>query len=325
MKKFLGITSTLAVLVMAAFLALGWADIQVTVPAWAENAFSSISQPRAAQTGTRTASSNTNGAAQQALSEEDEALAAAKDIAKKMMNYLQTDNKKAYFDLVQSAGTIDKNHWMSSLLDFSFMKNAVSGANKVNVAMVCQYQDIYYSCIVYYRVIGAYTNDYDCNANISFLPIKKIDGKWRIYQPNDNETNGLISSVYNRFPKGFQDALKAKRNYFTGDYMWIDPTIVYDGIFDATVAYMYQNKDKSVDIGISFKNGTNQIKSISWISIKATDERLGEVISLKKEINDAVIALSPGQTYVYNIHLNGNQLKKNGKWGAIKTLVNYKY
>jgi len=319
MKKFLGITSTLAVLVMAAFLALGWADIQVTVPAWAENAFSSISQPRAAQTGMRTASSNTNGAAQQAIPTEDEALEAAKGLARKLLNYIQTDNKSAFLKLYDQFGEEYKEMLSQS---FSGIKSQYSGYNKINVCLYAKYKDIFGYDFVFYRVSGKYPNTKN-SSDHGFYTIRKINGQWQLYYPNAEELKELDADAMRRLPRGWQEAAEAGRNCATfGNGMWLDPSLVYEGAASEEMIYMYQNQDKSVDLAVALRNGTDEIRLYKSIQIKITDDKLGTVISQKRNVK---IYVNPGQTYVYELHLNKNQLQKNGTWTQMHSDIQTTY
>ena len=242
----------------------------------------------------------------------DEALEAAKLYAKKILDYLQTDNKSAFLKLYNNFGEEYKEELSQS---FSDLKSKFDGYDKVFVSLYAKYKDIFGYDFVFYRVSGKYPN----TKNSSDYTIRKINGQWQLYYPNAEELKELDADAMRRLPQGLQEAAEAGRNYATfGNRMWLDPSLVFEGIAVSEMMYMYQNQDKSVDLAVALRNGTDEIRTYKSIQIKITDDKLGTVISQKRNVN---ISVNPGQTYFYELHLKSNQLKKEGKWTNLHSSI----
>lgn len=126
--------------------------------------------------------------------------------------------------------------------------------------------------------------------NISFIrkeftyPFSYKDGEWKF--DTTAETNVITESkykekVYDALSGNFNDARTSGRNYslLCGyNYIWLDNTLVYEGMLDTSVIAASQMMDGSVEFIISIKNGTDKECDLTACNLNLSTSQGNEIV-----------------------------------------------
>ena len=306
MKKFLGIFNSILVLATAACIALGVINVSFTTPPWMDTLASSANGVLLPVATTK---------AEQVRESDEEALRAFNALDDTLWKYVQNDDKAGFAKLFSAFPEDQKQNIDEEFATFRKYKSLIQ---KTSPYILASADGVYYCESMHYLVTKSGSKTHMDNYTYRYV-IKKIDGEWRFSPVTEEEENAIMESYLRRMPSGFQQAYEARRNAaLFGNYMWMEPELVLEGCTYERIYTAYQNEDGSVDVHVALSNGTDKTVVYSSLTVRIDDAALGQIVNQKTSISIRVL---PGNTEYYVVHVNANNVKKNGVWGSINAHI----
>lgn len=127
-------------------------------------------------------------------------------------------------------------------------------------------------------------------ANVSFVrreftyPFTYKDGTWSLdvtSQTGVVTEKRVMEKAYGALTDNFNESREAGRNYALlcgNNYIWLDRTLVYEGMLEGSVIAASQLMDGSVEIIVSLKNGTNREQTVNSCVVTLTTAQGVDII-----------------------------------------------
>lgn len=305
--KFIGIMCTITVIV----LSLGWAVGAVTIKidlSHLNDFVKSSAGPAKKNTGRETAPVTTL----------DEAECAFANMDRKLWSYIVKKDRDSMGAMFSGLKVSDREY-MLDLFD-SFRKDAPS-LTKSYTHIIAEADGCYYGEAIHYLATRQGNQSHESDRYYRYA-IKKTNGSWKCVSVDADTESALADNLYSRFPEGFQEAYHANRNAFVfGNMYWMDDRGVYENAVASNCIYAWQNKDGSVDVGVSIANGESVIHKVTKCTVTLKDEKLGQVLKMTQSLNLHVL---PGTREIYIMHINASKVRK-GTWTTMSCSTDITY
>ncbi len=231
---------------------------------------------------------------------EEEIRQAASDLLNDLLEYSVSDTEK-FTSLWM--GTSDE--------DIQYFQDFLSGVYNEHyskqIVRVVLSQDPYYQIATCcYTVAGTHPNTNMSNHTFNFIMSLTEEG-WKV-----NNSDAAISALDTpenyllMYPESVMEAVNAGRNAQSFGYAFLlDETTVFEGDFDVSLAYLYQNEDGSADALFWMANGTSGAIYVNQISLTVTDDSLGTVLDQTVSTGEMVNA---GYSKMVQLHFEPSQI-----------------
>ena len=126
-------------------------------------------------------------------------------------------------------------------------------------------------------------------------PFSYKDGKWMFDITSTVSTvtdKKVKEKAYAALTDNFNDARENGRNYTLlckNNYLWLDSSLVYEGMLEGSVIAAAQNMDGSVELIVSIKNGTKQEKTVNACLVSmSTSQGIGIINQYRADVDVSV-------------------------------------
>lgn len=216
---------------------------------------------------------------------DEEALTAFKELEQKAFEALAEGDEDGYVELFRCNKEGEEMLRETFAANYSSMKDIY---NDCDYIVVSNENGICYGCATRTLVSGEGMDArYERREFTYQFTYKEDEWKFDITSPDGivAESNGL-ERAYDSLSESFKDAKKSGRNYALlcgQNYLWLDQTLVYEGMVDASVVAASQFADGSVEFIISIKNGMNKAQKINSckvsLAMASDDEVVNEIVT----------------------------------------------
>ena len=259
------------------------------------------------------------GAAAETVKQDERALDGLKRIDDRMWNSIQNGGREAFSIMrIMSDPSVTDREIEN---DIEYMRSFTGEKTKRLIYILVETDDFCIGQAVHYWVTGNERDNHsECREFLYIL--RKSDGKWEPASLTEEEQEVLNARFFSLFDEGFSEAIDAGRNVIrNGSMRWTKRDAVLEGVYDAQVAYLYQNKDNSVTAVVMLSNGTSTTKKVHTITLDIQDEKLGRVFKTKHKCD---VIVMPGESRTYEVTIPKNKVKK-GTWTDMTLSIDTDY
>lgn len=224
---------------------------------------------------------------------DEEALAAFKELEQQAWDCLVSGDEDAYVGLFRFEAAGESTLRENFRLYHNDMQDIYDDCDYV---LLCNENGLCYGSATRTLVSGR-------GENVSFVrreftyPFSYKDGEWKMditSQTGVVTENKMLDKVYNALTDNFNDARKSGRNYAllcANNYIWLDNTLVYEGMLEGSVVAASQMMDGGVELTISIKNGTGKEQTINACVVNLATTQGNEIVTdYRAEVNATVKA-----------------------------------
>lgn len=182
-----------------------------------------------------------------------------------------------------------------SMIDdlYQFFSKILSGGyNDMDYLYLISDEDIQICQIIASGCSGIYPNTHVQYCSYG-LCLGFIENEWKVVPAGDQQ------KVLELLPVEAQDAFINGRDFVTfNNYSWLEEDCVYNGALDCTVYAAWENKDGSVSVLVNFKNGTDEVRTVTETQISLYSESLQQNIVSLTGGGSQMLAVGKSGTYV---------------------------
>lgn len=224
---------------------------------------------------------------------DEEALAAFKELEQQAWDCLVSGDEDAYVGLFRFDAAGETTLRENFRLYHNDMQDIYDDCDYV---ILCNENALCYGSATRTLVSGH-------GENVSFVrkeftyPFSYREGEWKMditSQTGVVTENKMLDRVYNALTDNFNDARKSGRNYAllcANNYIWLDNTLVYEGMLEGSVVAASQMMDGGVELTISIKNGTAKEQTINACVVNLATTQGNEIVTdYRAEVNATVKA-----------------------------------
>lgn len=222
---------------------------------------------------------------------DEEALEAFKQLEKQAWNCLVTGDEQAYVDLFRrepSGETMLRDNFKLYHKD---MKDIYDDCDYV---LLCNESGICYGSATRTLVSGEGDSISYVRREFTY-PFSYKDGEWKFDVTSESGVaaeNKARETAYAALPDGFNDARMNGRNYAlmcSNNYIWLDTSLVYEGMLDGSVIAASQAVDGSIEFTVSIKNGTPKEQIVNACTVNLATAQGNEIVTgYKADVNVTV-------------------------------------
>ena len=223
--------------------------------------------------------SETGNSGTTATVSDEEALKAFKKLEQQAWSSLVSGDEDAYIGLFrcEEAG--------EALLreNFRLYHNEMQDVyNDCDYVLLCNENGLCYGSATRTLVSGEGVNVSYVRKEFTY-PFSYKNGEWKLDVTSETGVvteNKVKETVYHALTDNFNEARKNGRNYALlcgNNYIWLDSTLVYEGMLEGSVIAASQMADGSVEISVSLKNGTDKEQTVNACTVSLMTSQ-GDVI-----------------------------------------------
>lgn len=203
---------------------------------------------------------------------DEEALVAFKELENRAWQCLVTGDEDGYIDLFRYE-PMGETKLRENFKTYS--NNLQDIYNDCDYILLCNENGICYGCATRTLVSGEGVQVNYVRREFTY-PFSYKDGEWKFDVTSETSVitdNKVQENVQGALPSNYSDAKKSGRNYKLfnlNNYLWLDSSLVYEGMVDASVVAASQFMDGSVEFTVSIKNGTNREQTVGMCTVSMT-------------------------------------------------------
>lgn len=181
----------------------------------------------------------------------------------------------------------------------------IDGYDSVAYTLVASADPYYWVNVTYYIVTGSHPNTH-MSAD-SFNIIVSRDGNSWYFNLSEQAANAVNEASTDNpalYPDAFLAAAKAGRNaatFSSYNYMYCNPTSIYEGCSNSEVKFACQNEEGNVLIYLWLANGTDQNIYYTTADISLTDDNLGTIVAVSEVSVNLPVKAKYGALYLLTI------------------------